>query len=188
MGESVRSWAVASECSRAHRLFTSGASIHTRNHPCYAPVSSRPSARSYDNAQFAQTIRNRDLLLGRWRSRAARSVRRAARRRRRSSGPPTFIALGLGAAYLTGDVIGGYRARAAKLRAAKIRPLAAAAAPAYMPISPSELRRQTAGIGIDVVRLPNGLLVRIPAALTFDPAARRSSRSSTPPCSKSRGR
>ena len=82
--------------------------------------------------------------------------------------PATFTALGLSAAYLSGDVVTGYRARAAKMRAAKIRPLAAAAAPAYMANLEGELRRQTAGIGLDVVRLSNGILIRIPAAFTFD--------------------
>ena len=82
--------------------------------------------------------------------------------------PATFTALGLGAAYLSADVISGYRARAAKMRAAKIRPLSATAAPAYMGNLEAELRRQTAGIGLDVVRLQNGILIRIPAAFTFD--------------------
>ena len=82
--------------------------------------------------------------------------------------PAAFIALGVSAAYLNGDVIGGRKARAAKLKAAKIRPLSPAAAANYMYRTEQELRRQTAGIGIDVVQLPNGLLVRIPATLTFD--------------------
>ena len=82
--------------------------------------------------------------------------------------PTAFIALGLGAAYLSGDVIGGRKARTAKLRAAKIRPLSPAAVPNYMYRAEQELRRQTAGIGIDVLRLPDGLLLRIPATLTFD--------------------
>jgi outer membrane protein OmpA-like peptidoglycan-associated protein len=33
------------------------------------------------------------------------------------------------------------------------------------------LRSQTAGIGIDVVRLPDGVLVRVPAVMTFDPGS-----------------
>jgi outer membrane protein OmpA-like peptidoglycan-associated protein len=82
--------------------------------------------------------------------------------------PSAFIALGLGAAYLNGDVIGGRKARAAKLKAAGIRPLGPAASPDYMNRLEQELRNQTAGIGIDVIRLPDGLLVRVPAALTFD--------------------
>lgn len=32
----------------------------------------------------------------------------------------------------------------------------------------TELRQQTAGIGVDVVRVANSILIRIPAALTFD--------------------
>ena len=82
--------------------------------------------------------------------------------------PATFIPLGLSAAYLSADVVSGYRARAAKMRAAKIRPLTPTAASTYMTDLEIELRRQTAGIGLDVVRLPNGILVRIPAAFTFD--------------------
>jgi outer membrane protein OmpA-like peptidoglycan-associated protein len=82
--------------------------------------------------------------------------------------PATFIPLGVSAPYLLGDVVAGHRARAAKMRAAKIRPLAAAAAPMYMAELENELRQQTAGIGVDIIRVGNGILVRIPAALTFD--------------------
>ncbi|HKX91289.1 MAG TPA: OmpA family protein [Sphingomicrobium sp.] len=82
--------------------------------------------------------------------------------------PPAFTALGLSAAYLNGDIINGRKARAAKLRAARIRPLSPAAVPNYMHQAEQELRRQTAGIGIDVLRLPDGILIRVPATLTFD--------------------
>lgn len=82
--------------------------------------------------------------------------------------PATFTALGLSAAYLSGDLVSGFKARSAKMRAAKISPLAASAAPAYMMELEAELRRQTAGIGVDVLRVGNGLVIRIPAALTFD--------------------
>src|SRR5215208_2280231 len=85
--------------------------------------------------------------------------------------PAAFIPLGVAAAYLNGDVIGGRKARAAKLRAAKIRPLSPSAAPEYMNRAERELRSQTAGIGIDVVRLGDGILIRVPAALTFDPGS-----------------
>lgn len=91
-----------------------------------------------------------------------------------TSGPPpppprpaAFTPMGLGAAYLSSDVIGGSRARSAKLRAAKIRPLGPAAG-AYMAELDGELRRQTAGIGVDVLRVGDGIVLRIPAALTFD--------------------
>lgn len=82
--------------------------------------------------------------------------------------PAAFTPLGLGATYLSGAVTGGYKARSAKLRAAKIRPLTTVAAGAYMAELDGELRRQTAGIGVDVIRVGNAIVVRIPAALTFD--------------------
>jgi outer membrane protein OmpA-like peptidoglycan-associated protein len=82
--------------------------------------------------------------------------------------PAAFTPLGLGAPYLYGDVISGRKSRAAKLRAAKIRPLSPAAAAAYMANLDSELRRQTAGIGLDVLNLGGSIVIRIPAALTFD--------------------
>ena len=93
----------------------------------------------------------------------------------RSAGPPpalvrpaSFIPLGLDAPYLSGDLISGRKARAAKMRAAKIKALGAGAAPAYIAQLDRELRVQTAGIGLDVLRVGNGIVIRIPAALTFD--------------------
>lgn len=82
--------------------------------------------------------------------------------------PAAFVALGLGAPYLSGDVIGGRKARAAKMKAAKIRPLGPSAAPAYMASLQAELKRQTAGIGLDVLSVGDSIVVRIPAAFTFD--------------------
>ena len=82
--------------------------------------------------------------------------------------PAAFTPLGVSAPYLSGDVINGSRTRAAKMRAAKIRPLNPVLAPSYMAELDSELRRQTAGIGLDVVQVSNGIVIRIPAALTFD--------------------
>lgn len=82
--------------------------------------------------------------------------------------PAAFTPLGVSAPYLSGDVIGGSRSRAAKMRAAKIRPLNPAMVPAYMAELDSELRRQTAGIGLDVIQVGTGIVIRIPAALTFD--------------------
>ena len=82
--------------------------------------------------------------------------------------PAEFTPLGLGATYLSGDVISGRKARAAKLRAAKVRPLGAAAAAEYLAFNQTELRRQTAGIGLDVLRVGDSIIIRIPAALTFD--------------------
>jgi outer membrane protein OmpA-like peptidoglycan-associated protein len=81
--------------------------------------------------------------------------------------PASFTPLGLNAPYLYGDVVGGRKARAAKMKAAKIRPLSGAGAPAYMAALDRELRVQTAGIGLDVLELGNGIVIRIPATLTF---------------------
>jgi outer membrane protein OmpA-like peptidoglycan-associated protein len=82
--------------------------------------------------------------------------------------PAAFTPLGVSAPYLSGDVIGGYRARAAKMRAAKIRPLPRAMAGAYMARLDQQLRQQTAGIGLDVLNLGSSIVVRIPATFTFD--------------------
>ena len=82
--------------------------------------------------------------------------------------PSAFIPLGLGASYLASGAIGGQAARAAKMRAAKIRPLTSAAASDYVARAERDLRSQTVGIGVDVIRVGNGLLIRIPATLTFD--------------------
>jgi outer membrane protein OmpA-like peptidoglycan-associated protein len=82
--------------------------------------------------------------------------------------PASFTPLGLNAPYLYADVIGGRKSRAVKMRSAKIRPLSAGAAPSYMAGLDTELRQQTAGIGLDVLRVGNAVVVRIPAELTFD--------------------
>lgn len=84
--------------------------------------------------------------------------------------PAAFRPLGVSAPYLMGDVIGGQRSRAAKMRAAKIRPLGADAG-LYMADLDSELRRQTAGIGLDVLQVGGGIVIRIPAIFTFDPGS-----------------
>jgi outer membrane protein OmpA-like peptidoglycan-associated protein len=85
--------------------------------------------------------------------------------------PAAFIPLGVSAPYLSGDVIGGRRARAAKMRAAKIRPLSPVMAANYMAALERELRQQTAGIGLDVLNLGGSIVVRVPATFTFDPGS-----------------
>ena len=82
--------------------------------------------------------------------------------------PAAFTPLGVSAPYLSGDVIGGHRSRAAKMRSAKIRPVPPAMAAAYMARLDRELRQQTAGIGLDVLNLGSSIVVRIPATFTFD--------------------
>ena len=81
--------------------------------------------------------------------------------------PASFVPLGVNAPYLSGDVVGGRKTRAAKMRAAGIKPLPASQGFTYLTVTETELRRQTAGIGLDVLRLPDGILIRIPAAFTF---------------------
>ena len=82
--------------------------------------------------------------------------------------PAAFTALGVSAPYLSADVIGGTRARAAKMAKARISPLPLQAQGAYMSELEGELRRQTAGMGLDVLRIGGGIVIRIPAALTFE--------------------
>lgn len=82
--------------------------------------------------------------------------------------PASFTPLGVSAPYLMGDVVGGVKARSAKLRAAKIRPLGPYETAAYMTDLDSELRRQTAGIGLDILQVGGSIVIRIPAIFTFD--------------------
>jgi outer membrane protein OmpA-like peptidoglycan-associated protein len=82
--------------------------------------------------------------------------------------PVAFTPLGLNAPYLSGDLIGGRKSRAAKMKKANAKALTAAAAPAYMAELNRELRVQTAGIGLDVLQVGSAIVIRIPAALTFD--------------------
>jgi len=82
--------------------------------------------------------------------------------------PVAFTALGTSAPYLLGDVISGQKARAAKMKAAKIKPLTYAEVGPYMADLDAELRRQTAGIGLDILQVGGSIVVRIPATFTFD--------------------
>jgi outer membrane protein OmpA-like peptidoglycan-associated protein len=82
--------------------------------------------------------------------------------------PASFTPRGITAPYLMGEVISGYKARSAKMRAAKIKPLSPYEIAAYMAELDSELRRQTAGIGLDILQVGGSIIVRIPATFTFD--------------------
>lgn len=81
---------------------------------------------------------------------------------------PVNVGPGAAAAYLFGDVIDGRRVRARRIIGAGGKALAPNAVPAYMSRQESELRRETAGTGVDVFRQGNELVVRMPAGLTFD--------------------
>lgn len=82
--------------------------------------------------------------------------------------PAIFTPMGVSAPYLSADVIGGRKARARRMKAAGIAPLTAANAWSYLGETERELKVQTAGIGVDVIRIGDALLIRIPAAFTFN--------------------
>lgn len=71
-------------------------------------------------------------------------------------------------AYLFGDVIGNRRDRARRIIGAGARALSPANVPAFISQYENELRRETAGTGVDVIRHGDQLVVRMPAALTFN--------------------
>ena len=71
-------------------------------------------------------------------------------------------------AYVHSDLIGGRAARVKKARAAGIKPLTTINAWDYVQRQEIELRRQTAGTGVDVIRSGELLLLRLPASGTFD--------------------
>jgi outer membrane protein OmpA-like peptidoglycan-associated protein len=75
--------------------------------------------------------------------------------------------LGAGAGYLLGDVIGGRSDRTERIIGAGIGAIAGGAAGAYMDRQEAELRRQTAGTGVDVIRQGDELLLRMPSGITF---------------------
>jgi outer membrane protein OmpA-like peptidoglycan-associated protein len=81
---------------------------------------------------------------------------------------PPIAPVPVAPAYLMADVIGGYSARLRKARAAGVRPLGPAAAIDYVNRLENDLRRETAGTGVDVIRAGDRILLRLPAAFTFD--------------------
>jgi outer membrane protein OmpA-like peptidoglycan-associated protein len=85
-------------------------------------------------------------------------------------GPPVIAPAPVPVAptYLLADVIGGYAVRLKKARAAGSRPLNPAAVADYVNRQEYELRRETAGTGVDIIRSGDRLLLRLPSAFTFD--------------------
>lgn len=81
----------------------------------------------------------------------------------------TAIGAGVGllGGYLAGDVIGGRNDRTAKIIGAGVGALAGGAVGAYMDRQEAELRRQTAGTGVDVIRSGDDLILRMPSGITF---------------------
>lgn len=78
------------------------------------------------------------------------------------------IAGGAIAGYLLGDLVGGRNDRTEQLIGAGIGAIAGGAVGAYMDRQEAELRRQTAGTGIDVMRQGDDLILRMPSSVTFD--------------------
>lgn len=74
---------------------------------------------------------------------------------------------GLVGGYLAGDLIGGRNDRTAKIIGAGVGVLAGGAVGAYMDRQEAELRRQTAGTGVDVIRSGDDLILRMPSGITF---------------------
>jgi outer membrane protein OmpA-like peptidoglycan-associated protein len=72
------------------------------------------------------------------------------------------------AAYLPGDLVGGRQARTARALRAGIPPVAPAEVRGFADRLDAELRRQTAGTGVEVIRQGNELLLRLPASISFD--------------------
>lgn len=76
-------------------------------------------------------------------------------------------ALGAVGGYFAGDLIGGKRDRTEKILGAGIGAVAGGAAGAYMDKQEQELRRKTAGTGVQVERNGNELVLNMPSGVTF---------------------
>jgi len=81
----------------------------------------------------------------------------------------TAVGIGVGAlgGYLLGDIIGGDHDRNAKVIGVGIGALAGGVVGNYMDQQEAELRRQTAGTGVDVYRQGDELVLRMPSGITF---------------------
>jgi outer membrane protein OmpA-like peptidoglycan-associated protein len=69
--------------------------------------------------------------------------------------------------YLIGDLVGGHGDRTEKILGAGIGAIAGGAVGAYMDRQEQDLRRQTAGTGVDVIRQGDDLILRMPSGITF---------------------
>jgi outer membrane protein OmpA-like peptidoglycan-associated protein len=81
----------------------------------------------------------------------------------------TAVGIGVGAlgGYLLGDLVGGDHDRNAKVIGVGIGALAGGVVGNYMDQQEAELRRQTAGTGVDVYRQGDELVLRMPSGITF---------------------
>ena len=69
--------------------------------------------------------------------------------------------------YLLGDLVGGHNDRTEQIIGAGIGAIAGGAVGAYMDRQEADLRRQTAGTGVDVIRQGDDLILRMPSGITF---------------------
>jgi outer membrane protein OmpA-like peptidoglycan-associated protein len=81
----------------------------------------------------------------------------------------TAIGAGVGllGGYLAGDVIGGRSDRTAKIIGAGVGAIAGGAVGNYMDRQEADLRRQTVGTGVEVIRNGDDLILRMPSSITF---------------------
>ena len=82
--------------------------------------------------------------------------------------PPQAALMPAVPAYLLGDVVGGYAARLKKARVAGLKPISPAAVTDYVSQQEMDLRRESAGTGVDVIRSGDRLFVRLPSSGTFN--------------------
>lgn len=82
--------------------------------------------------------------------------------------PPQNVIMPAVPAYLLGDVVGGYAARLKKARAAGLKPVSPTAIADYASQQELDLRRESAGTGVDVFRSGERLFVRLPSTSTFN--------------------
>ena len=69
--------------------------------------------------------------------------------------------------YLLGDLVGGNHDRTERLVGAGIGAIAGGAVGNYMDRQEADLRRQTAGTGVDVIRQGDDIVLRMPSGITF---------------------
>ncbi len=87
---------------------------------------------------------------------------------RKISNAAVGASVGLLGGYLLGDLVGGRGDRTEKIVGAGIGAIAGGAVGYYMDRQEAELRRQTAGTGVDVIRQGDDLILRMPSNVTFD--------------------
>ncbi len=87
---------------------------------------------------------------------------------RKISNAAVGASVGLLGGYLLGDIVGGRGDRTEKIVGAGIGAIAGGAVGYYMDRQEAELRRQTEGTGVDVIRQGDDLILRMPSNVTFD--------------------